>query len=446
MRLHAFQGLRFGPRAGDAGQLAAPPYDQIDDAARDRFHVLSPYQFVHLTRPVAGAAAAAAPGDTETVPQNPYRNAAALHARWLSEGIVERDPEPALYPYVIELAGGGRRLGVMALVGYEDATVIRPHEQTLDKPLADRTALLEATRADLEPALLLVEDEGRLEELLAADLPGKRPLVTYPDEDGNSHLLFRVADPRRIAQYQHAVRDAPAAIADGHHRYKVGQRFACEHRPPPGSAAAAKLAVVTSMTAPALAIDPIHRGLRQPIDTARAAERAQTIEPLAAPNGGALAAAVAAAATAGGGRLFLGVWVRGRRLELWRLAVTSAVGGGAGGVDGAGGLGAPCASGRAGEAARPLVVEIFHNALLPALGLPPEAATDGTLLYRSDPEELYRQVAAGELGTGFWLPPMRPADFAAAIARGDLLPPKSTRFLPKVMSGLVWADHRSTVM
>jgi uncharacterized protein (DUF1015 family) len=38
---------------------------------------------------------------------------------------------------------------------------------------------------------------------------------------------------------------------------------------------------------------------------------------------------------------------------------------------------------------------------------------------------------------------MSPAQFAAAISHGDLLPPKSTRFLPKVFSGLVWAAHDS---
>src|SRR4029077_190706 len=135
MRLYAFEGLHYTPRAGDAGELAAPPYDQINDAARDRFHTQSPHQFVHLTRPVAPEG-----GD-------PYRFAAALQHRWLKEGFIERDPQPAIYPYVIELAGGGERLGLLGLIRYEDPTVIRPHEQTLEKAIADRTALLEATRA-----------------------------------------------------------------------------------------------------------------------------------------------------------------------------------------------------------------------------------------------------------------------------------------------------------
>ncbi len=92
------------------------------------------------------------------------------------------------------------------------------------------------------------------------------------------------------------------------------------------------------------------------------------------------------------------------------------------------------------------MVEIFQEAVLPALGLSQDAANDGTLIYRSNPDDLYAQVARGELGTGFWLPPMQPAEFAAAIAEGHLLPPKSTRFLPKAMSGLVWSDHESEMI
>jgi uncharacterized protein (DUF1015 family) len=85
-----------------------------------------------------------------------------------------------------------------------------------------------------------------------------------------------------------------------------------------------------------------------------------------------------------------------------------------------------------------LPVVILQEVLYPALGLGPQAATDGTVLYRSDPSKLSDMVKAGE-ATGIFLPPMSPGQFAAAIAHGDLLPPKSTRFLPKVFSGLVWA-------
>jgi uncharacterized protein (DUF1015 family) len=397
MRLFAFEGLHYTPRAGDAGELAAQPYDQINDSLRDRYHAQSPFQFVHLTKPIAMEGG------------NPYEYAKALHRRWLEERVIAREPKPAIYPYVIELAGGGRRLGVCGLVELADAKVIRPHEQTLDKPLADRLALLEAMRVDLEPALILSEDGGALDALLEEDLRDAQPLVRHKDADGHFHVLYRIDDPDRIARYQAAL-DVPAAIADGHHRYKVAQRFAESHGAEPGTAAAAKLAVVTSLDSPSLTIDPIHRAFKEKIDLSRLAGVYAGTETFRGEGGAAFAAAVAAAPQPA-----LGVWVHGRDPEIWHMSSSK------------------------------MAVEIFQGTVLAALGLPPEASTNGTVVYRANPEELWNQVAAGELGTGVFLPPMRPADFAAAIADGEMLPAKSTRFLPKVMSGLVWADHESKV-
>jgi uncharacterized protein (DUF1015 family) len=401
MRLFAFEGLRYTPSAGDASALAAPPYDQINEAARDQFHARSPHQFVHLTRPVAPAG-----GDI-------YQNAAELHAKWLRDGVIAREGKPALYPYVIELAGGagpGRRLGVLGLVEYADAKLIRPHEQTLEKAVADRTALLEATHVDLEPVLLLSEDGGRLDALLHEDLAGAKELVRHRDADGNFHVLYKVDDPARIALYRDAL-NVTSAIADGHHRYKVGQRFAREHGAQPGTAAAAKLAVVTSLDSPALTIEPIHRAFKEKIDASGLAGLRAGTQPFHGTSGTGFAAAVAAAPQPA-----LGVWVSGGKPEIWSLT------------------------------GHEIAVKLFQDAVLPALGLPPEASTDGTVVYRSNPDELWDQVASGALGTGVFLPPMTPAEFAAAIAGGEMLPAKSTRFMPKVMSGLAWADHDANLL
>lgn len=401
MRLFAFEGIRYTPKVGDAGVLAAPPYDQINDAVRDRFHTQHPQQFVHLTRPVALEG-----GD-------PYRFAASLHHKWLEEGILAREGSPALYPYVIELAGGGQRFGVLGLVGLEDAKVIRPHEQTLDKPLADRLALLSAMHVDLEPAFLLSEDDGALDALVAEDVARSTPLVRHQDADGHFHVLYKVDDPERIRLYQRAV-SGPAAIADGHHRYKVAQRFANERGIRPGTAASTKLAVVTSIAAPALSIEPIHRALREELDAAPIAGMAVSVQTFHGNSGTDFARAVAEAQQPA-----IGFWRAGHDPEIWLFN--------------------PTTSPR-------LAVEMLHATLLPALGYGPEAATDGTVVYRANPDELWSQVAGGDLKTGIWLPPMLPTAFSAAIADGQMLPPKSTRFMPKVMSGLVWADHDARLL
>jgi uncharacterized protein (DUF1015 family) len=417
MRLYAFEGLRYTAKAGEPGALAAPPYDQIDDRLRDRLQALSPHQFTHLIKPVPE-------GDLDL-----YRHAAALHSRWLVEGTIERDPRPALYPYVIALAagtGGGRRLGICGLAELADAKEIRPHEQTIEKPFADRLALLRATRVDLEPVFLLSEDGGHLNGVIEEDLAEiselTAPLVDHQDADGHHHLLYRIDDPQRIARYREIL-SGPAAIADGHHRYKVAQRFAEETGATLGTPAATKLAVVTSLDSPALTIDPIHRALTAAVDLERlAATAAAERRPFTGSGGAALAAAVAAAPQPA-----LGVWVAGHEPEIWRLAPARAT--------------TPLP-----EGGRDLAVLLLHQLVFAALGLGPEAATDGTVIYRSDPDALYAMLAGSTAGSGFWLPPMEPAAFAAAIAHGDMLPPKSTRFLPKVMSGLVWADHGTRLL
>jgi uncharacterized protein (DUF1015 family) len=407
MRVFAFHGLRYNPRMGQPGPLAAPPFDQIDPELRDRLHA-EPRHFSHLTRPVAERNL------------GPHQAAADLHSRWLAEGVVGEEAEAALYPCEIRLPEGGRRLGLTALVGLEEPSsgTIQPHEATVPKTVDERLSLLRTMEADLEPILLL-GDAPDLDGLLAEDIEAQQPLVEHQDLFGNRHLLYRVVDRLRIARYREALQDAPGLIADGHHRYTVAWRYAAEKRPQPHSPAACKLAVITSLSSSGLRIDPIHRGLLSIGDLRQGAHLLRSRRSIEALSGESLVAAVAAAPQPS-----MAIWQGKGRAEVMSFDPVAA-------------------PPEIPATAHHLAVSWLHSALLPALGLPPEAARDGTVLYRSDPESLFAAVRQGELAAGFWLPGMSPEAFAKAIAEGDLLPPKSTRFLPKVVSGLVWVRHSS---
>ena len=410
MRVFAFEGIRYNGKPADAGALVAPPYDQINEALRDHLQAQSPHHFAHLIKAVP------VPDPVE----NPYAGVALLHQAWIADGTLTIDPEPSLYPYEIILKDGGERLGLTALVGIEEpkSGIIRAHEQTLDKPLADRLDLLRATQVDLEPVLLLPDDGGTLDTMLAADTQGKAPLAEHVDPDGHRHRIFRLADRARIKEYQALLATLPAAIADGHHRYKTALLYAREIAAKTGAAAACKMAVITSLAARNLTIDPIHRTLAAPYDLKRVHSVLRSRRTSSARDGAELAAEVAAAPQPA-----LGIWTRAGA-EVWQLDPASA-------------------PKRRTASAAALTVVLLAEALFPALGLEETASTDGTVIYRSDPQELHRMVTAGEVSIGFFIPPMTPAEFGAAIANGDLLPPKSTRFLPKVFSGLVWAAHSS---
>ena len=72
----------------------------------------------------------------------------------------------------------------------------------MDKPLDERLALLETLGIDPEPVMVLAEDEGELENLLAEDVRSAPELARHRDADGNVHSLYRIDEPRRIERFQ----------------------------------------------------------------------------------------------------------------------------------------------------------------------------------------------------------------------------------------------------
>ena len=412
MQVYAFQGFRFShAAAADPGSLAAPPFDQIDVDLRAELHRRSPNQYAHFTRPV------------DSDEQSSYENAAALHAAWLASGAVQRDPEPSLYPYVIESPTGARRLCLCCLVavGTPSDSDLRPHELTVEKPLADRLALLRTTRIDPEPVMILAEDDGALLRQLQADVDAEA-LVSHRDSDGNWHHLHRIDAPQKIRGYQELLASRAATIADGHHRCKTAQLFAQETGAVEGTATSAKMAVLISAASEDLEIAPIHRALGVALDLESVGHLLSDRHEIDEKSGADIAAAVAAAPAPS-----LAVRLAGCKPEIWRLDSQQA----------------PASTPRP---ARSLSAVLLHYMLLPALSLDLSTSTDGTVLYRSDPDELYRMIEDGEAATAFWLPPMEPVEFARAVSEGDVMPPKSTRFMPKLISGLVWVGHDAKVI
>ncbi len=402
MRLFAFQGTRYDVER--AGTLAAPPFDQIDARRQAELHAADPCHFAHLTRPRSA------------------EESRRLHRAWTADGTVAREPRPCLYAYRIDLADGQRRLGLCGLIGIEDpaAEIIRPHESTVEKTIDERLGLLETTRTDYEPILVLCERSAEFEALLERTTAGPA-LVTHTDEFGHDHHLFRIADAETCERFRQLLSTSPGWIADGHHRYRVASEFARRHRPAAGTAAAAKLAVITSLASPGLKIDPIHRALTVPIELAAARAATLDASPWQGSSGAELAAAVAAAPQPA-----IGIRPHDGPAEIWRLDPATAP------ADWP-------------ESATRLAAAVVHTALFERFGLEPGASHDGTTVYRSDPDQLFAEVESGDARVGIWLPPTSPELFAGAVAAGDRLPPKWTRFAPKLVSGLVWCPHDAEI-
>jgi uncharacterized protein (DUF1015 family) len=260
-----FRALHYDLDAvGSLQAVAAPPYDVIDDAQRAELVSRSPHNVVEIDLPRAD-------GD-------PYEHAAELFAAWQEEGVLTRDAEPAVWALAQDYTGpDGRartRHGLFARVRVEDYGPgrIRPHERTHPGPKEDRLRLTRATNANLSPIFSLYDDPssaawGAIEPYLGGDAWGE-----VSDEDGTRHRLWRVAAPAATAAVTDALSQTELLIADGHHRYETARVF---HQDEGG--AGHVLMCLVALQDPGLTVFPTHRLITE-LDEAKRSALHETIE------------------------------------------------------------------------------------------------------------------------------------------------------------------------
>ncbi|MFI1766546.1 DUF1015 domain-containing protein [Streptomyces sp. NPDC020800] len=223
LELTPFRGLRYDPeRVGSLAAVTSPPYDVV--VRPDGLHHLQsadPHNIVRLILPQA---------DT---PSARNEQAADTLRRWLAEGILTTDPEPALYVYEQRDGDGMLQRGVIGALRVSDPSdgVVLPHEDVMPPVVADRAALMRATRANLEPLLLTYHGNGAAAEVVerTAEQP---PLLATTTEDGFHHSLWAVTDPADVALIQSDLAHHQALIADGHHRWATYRELRTEHPSP----------------------------------------------------------------------------------------------------------------------------------------------------------------------------------------------------------------------
>ncbi|SOD87590.1 DUF1015 domain-containing protein [Streptomyces sp. Ag109_G2-15] len=223
LELTPFRGLRYDPdRVGSLASVTSPPYDVV--VRPDGLHHLEaadPYNIVRLILPQAGT------------PSARNEQAADTLRRWLAEGVLTTDPDPALYVYEQRDGNGMLQRGLIGALRVSEPAegVVLPHEDVMPPVVADRAALMRATRANLEPLLLTYHGNGMAAEVVerTAEQP---PLLATTTEDGFHHSLWSVTDPADVARIQTDLANHQALIADGHHRWATYRLLRAEHPSP----------------------------------------------------------------------------------------------------------------------------------------------------------------------------------------------------------------------
>ncbi|MGW1633805.1 DUF1015 domain-containing protein [Streptomyces anthocyanicus] len=223
LELTPFRGLRYDPdRVGSLAAVTSPPYDVVV-RPDGLLHLESadPYNIVRLILPQAAT------------PEARNEQAARTLRRWTAEGVLTTDPEPGLYVYEQRDREGMLQRGIIGALRVSDPSeqVVLPHEDVMPHVVADRAALMRATRANLEPLLLTYrgDDATPATTALVERTAEQPPLLSTTTEDGFCHRLWSVTAPDTVARVRAELSRHQALIADGHHRWATYRTLRAEH-------------------------------------------------------------------------------------------------------------------------------------------------------------------------------------------------------------------------
>lgn len=403
---HVFPFKGVVPQTDSVGRVATPPYDVL---SRDEALALvgdNPDSFLHVTRSEIDL-----PPEMDPYSDTVYQTARDTYRAMKKNGLLVADDEASFHVYRLTL-GDHSQTGVVvaAAVDDYDAGVIKKHEKTRPLKEDDRTRHIMAVGAQTGAVFLTFRGTESVHRVVA-DTVADAPIRRFVAEDGVEHALWRVR-PSRVAELKRAFADIPALyIADGHHRAASASRVRneCRARNPNhvGDEAYNRFLAV-AFPADELRILAYHRvvsdlgGLTREEFLACVAQVAQLVEP-ASPTPDA----------PGRCAMFLaGRWY-GLRFKVDPALLPP--------VD-------------------RLDVSLLQNLILsPILDIADPRSSERIDFVGGirGVGELEQRVRSGEMAVAFSLFPTRIEQLLAISDAGEVMPPKSTWFEPKLRDGLV---------
>ena len=427
IRVAPFCGVLYNPKKiRNLANVIAPPYDVISTAEQERLYKKSPHNFVRLdlSREVGS-----------------YDAVAQTFNEWLTQGILERDEQPAIYflSQRFKLKTGEEKLrhGFIALVELQDLDGgdIRPHEKTHDAPKEDRLKLMLACQAQLSPIFALYsQPKPAINRILSVAIEGVAPLMDLDLDDGETCQLWRITDPAVIEKIQREMLEQKLLIADGHHRYEATLAYRDHMRSERGQWNGSEpfnyiMAYCANIDDDNLAILPTHRLVRgyphKPfLELEEALQTYFYVEQHHKTAEGKTSFLKALKTAAKKHRVIGASFKRDPRYLILRLKNKRIM------QRLAKEMSAPL---------RELDVSTLHLLILEhILGMSVELQESGDAIrYSQDEESVLQTLEKEDFQAAFILTATKKEEIQSIVAGGDKMPQKSTYFYPKLPSGLV---------
>ncbi len=224
VRIYRFAGVH--PEQEFSARIPSVPYDVVTAEEARVCIEKNPLSFLRVSRPDA---------ELPDLPANDdrvYQRAAEIFGRMTADGLFVRDPEPGLYVYRA-VQEGEEFIGLVCCVStgdYENRS-IRRHELTRYDKEEDRTRHIDAVNANTGLVFLLYRDTADIFPYVASLIPNIEPDGSMTTDQGVLHQIYRISDEASLARLEKLFSGVSELyIADGHHRAKSAVNVAERRR------------------------------------------------------------------------------------------------------------------------------------------------------------------------------------------------------------------------
>ncbi|MBR1795125.1 MAG: DUF1015 domain-containing protein [Bacteroidales bacterium] len=223
VRVKPFAAIR--PPKNLVTEVAAPPYDVLN--SEEALAMAGEKSLLHITKPEIDFAPIA--GEHE---QRTYDKAVENFKAWREKGWLVQDPKPMYYVYA-QTMGKRTQYGIVLCAHTDDYAegTIKKHELTRKDKEDDRMVHVRIQNANIEPVFFAFKDNAELAEIVAKAAAGK-PEYKFTDENKFVHTFWVIDDDAVIARITELFTTQVDAfyVADGHHRTAAAARVGAEKR------------------------------------------------------------------------------------------------------------------------------------------------------------------------------------------------------------------------
>ncbi len=224
-KIRPFRGLR--PVPEKAKEVASLPYDVINSAEAREMAKGKPHTFLHVVKPEIDL-----PEDVDLYDDIVYQKGKENLQKLIQDKVLVQDAKPSMYLYQ-QAMGYHKQIGLVACASVEDYenNIIKKHEHTRADKEADRIRHVDTQNANAGPIFLTYRAQDEMNKIVADYKENHQPVYDFVAEDGIWHTLWVIEDDALLVKIEKLFGEMDALyVADGHHRSASAAKVGAKRR------------------------------------------------------------------------------------------------------------------------------------------------------------------------------------------------------------------------